>query len=156
MPVQGLWWSLCHCFFWFPWCINLKSNMCSHQLTSESEFVVWYFAMQIMNSKGGVCECFSDFSGHPGINALNFADRYVSGSERTELPSIGRALANDDRYGAQHTKASCCEDFYGGGGLAVARSSVESKFTLLDVFWRPFHNIIPFLRIPQKKITYNF
>lgn len=33
----------------------------------------------------------------------------------------------------------------------VARSSVQSKFTLLDVFWRPFHNIIPFLRIPQKK-----
>ena len=84
-------------FFWFPWCINLKSNLCSHQLTSESELVVRHFAMQIMNSKGGVCACFSDFSGHPGINALNFADRYVSGSERTELPSIGRALANDDR-----------------------------------------------------------
>lgn len=36
----------------------------------------------------------------------------------------------------------------------VARSSVQSKFTLLDVFWRPFHNIIiyyTFLKNTSKK-----
>ena len=161
MPVQGLWWSLCHCFF-------LVSMV--YQLEIQPVFTSAHFRIRICS----MALCYANyelerrclrvffwFFGPPRHQCVE-----LRGSLRVRLwedraakhwPSIGQWWPIImERSTPRPAAVKTSMEEVGSQWRGVARSSVQSKFTLLDVFWRPFHNIIPFLRIPQKKITYNF